>query len=418
MRNRAAQAVALLLPAILAVFVVRNLPLLANRDDFLRLYFGGYVGCATLRGGERAALVQAEVAAAGDALAGEYEASRFKVAQTPYAPLTLALVCAAEVARAGLSPGDLAAWALGVQTAAWLALLGAAAALARFRLPRGAPFALAVAGLSLVWMHVHTSPLLPAPRAVAGLGTALALALVLSGRAERWAYACVAVAALSHPYNQAINLAVAVAFVLAVGGTAAAAGCRPAMAARVAVVASLAIVTGYAVVRLANPRPGVSVDELWGYRHAALAVNWGANGPAVRRLVLAVGLPLAALVFRYAGAARAAAVGALFVVTVALPALVWPAGLYPGEMSNRVGGAWVAALLALCLRGDLLPDVSRMSAAAAAALLATAGAGAVPEAAGIRNAPHWAPWLRQPRVETRPGAERACLEVMARTAGR
>ncbi|HVR71253.1 MAG TPA: hypothetical protein VMT87_10455 [Vicinamibacteria bacterium] len=39
-----------------------------------------------------------------------------------------------------------------------------------------------------------------------------------------------------------------------------------------------------------------------------LLANWTANRAAVHRLLLTVGVPLSALVFRYAGARRAAAV--------------------------------------------------------------------------------------------------------------
>ena len=420
MRNRAAQVLAVLLPAILGLFVVRNAPVLANRDDFIRLYFGGYVGCTNLRGGQTASALHRELAAAGAAFGDEYRASRFKVAQTPYAPLTLVLVCGAERVRAWVHEVHLATWALGVQTGSWLALLAAAALLAWRRLPRGALAAFVAAGLSLVWMHVHTNPLQPSPRAMACLGTSLALALVITGRSEGWAHACAIAAALSHPYNQAINLVIVIAFVLAIAGTPATAGWRRTVAARVGVTGALAVGVGLVMVRWASPGPGASVDEMWGYRDAGLLAHWTANRAAVYRLVLAIGLPVTALALRYAGWARALAVAGLFALTVAAPAFVWPAGLYPGEMSNRVGGAWVAALFALCLRGDVVPDFAAMSPrrqrTAAAAVLLTATAGAVPEALGIRNAPHYAPWLRPPRVETMPGVERACLAIMARTA--
>jgi hypothetical protein len=418
MRNRAVQALAVLLPALFVLFLVRNAPLLANRDDFLRLYFGGYVGCATLAGGAEAKLVKEELAATGRAFGDEFRASRFTAAQTPYSPLTLGLVCAAERARPGWPGIDLATWALGVQTLSWLGLLAAAAALTWRALAEGALASFVAIGLSLVWMHVHTSPLVPAPRGMASLATALALVLVLTGRGEPWAHLCAVVAALAHPYNQALNLCVATASLVAVAGTAATAGWRPRMAARVALTAAVALACAFAIVRLANPRGVVSVGELFGYEDATLLLNWAANRPAVYRLVFTVGLALVALVFRYAGPRRAAVVAALFLGTVGAPALLWPAGLYPGEVSNRVGGAWVAVVFALGLRGDLVPDFSGMTprrrTAAAAAILFVAGAGAVPEILGIRNAPHYAPWLRPPRVETLPGVERECLALMAR----
>lgn len=419
MRNRAAQALAVGSSAILVLFLFRNAPLLSNRDDFLRLYFGGYVGCVSVRGGAPADLVRREIAAAEKTFGNELRASRFKVAQTPYSPLTLALVCGAEGVRARLPDVDLATWALGIQTASWLALLAGAAMVARRQLPGGPRAWFLVVGLSLVWMHVHTTPFLPSPRAIAGLATGLALALVITGRGEPWAHACVVVGALSHPYNQAINLAIAAAFVPAVAGTRATAGWRPGMALRVALTAGAALALALAVVNRVNPRAAVAVDELWGYHELSVLTNWAANRPAVYRLLGTVGLPLAALVLRYAGAGRAALAGMAFALTVAAPAFLWPAGLYPGEVTNRVGGAWVAALFALCLRGDLLPDLSRTSArgrvATVTGVLVVAGAGAVPEALGIRNAPHYVPWRRQARVETLPGVERECLSIIART---
>jgi hypothetical protein len=418
MKDRAARFLALVLPAALALFVLRNLPLLANRDDFLRLYCGGYVGCVTLRGGGEAARMPAALAAIEGAFADEYTRSRFVVAQIPYSPLTLALVCLAEGARSIAGAVDLARWTLAVQTALWLVLLAAAAALAGRVLGTPAVVAFAVVGLGLAWIHVHTNPLLPVPRCVAALGTAMAMALLLTGRSEAWAHGWLAVAAFAHPYNQALNLAIAGSAALVLRGSPAGSGWRDRIALRLALGAAATVALAVAVVRAANPRGQVAIGEMWAHGANVLAQNWAANRGAVARLVLLLGVALTAAVFRLAGARRAGIIAALFVTSVTLPALLWPAGVYPGELPNRVGGAWAAVLFAIALRGDLLPGLDRLAprraTVAAAAMAAAAAAGAVPELLGIRTAPHYAPWLRPPRVEASPGVERECLALIER----
>ena len=58
MRNPDAALTALLL-VIAGVFAYRTSPLVANVDDHVRLYFGGYVGGALLGGGARAEALRA-----------------------------------------------------------------------------------------------------------------------------------------------------------------------------------------------------------------------------------------------------------------------------------------------------------------------------------------------------------------------
>jgi hypothetical protein len=300
----------------------------------------------------------------------------------------------------------------------WLILLAAAGGLLRRVLGTAALAAFAAAGLALVWIHVHTNPLLPVPRCVAVLGTAIALALLLTGRAEGWAHAWLALAALAHPYNQALNLAVGGLAALMLRGTPAAGGWRDARAARLAASGAAAVALALGLVRMVNPRGQVSIGEMWALGASDAWLNWAANRGAVLRLVLLLGVALTAAVLRLSGARRAAAIAVAFVASVTLPALLVPAGVYPGEVSNRVGGAWAGVLFALALRGDLLPRLDRLgpraAAPAALALAAAAVAGAVPEALGIRTAPHYAPWLGPPRVEASPGVERECLALIER----
>ena len=187
-------------------------------DDHVRLYFGGYVGRVQLAGGARAEALRAELAAATERFGDEYLASRFVTAQTPYSPLTTAYVAVAETVRP-LLPVRGVHWVLGVQTLAWLALL-ALALYVRGRLPACRTTWFLAVGLALSWMHVHTSPFIPSPRATSCLFTGLALALAATGASERWAAGSLLLAAAAHPYNQAINLAVVLPACAILDGTA------------------------------------------------------------------------------------------------------------------------------------------------------------------------------------------------------
>jgi hypothetical protein len=83
--------------------------------------------------------------------------------------------------------------------------------------------------------------------------------------------------------------------------------------------------------------------------------------------------------------------GALFVATVVAAACLQPAGYYAGEYVNRVGGAWVALLFGLCLRRELLPDLSastRWSWLVVAGTLLVTLPAAFPEWAGVANTIH------------------------------
>jgi hypothetical protein len=416
MKERASRFLAVSLSAALALLVVRTLPLLANRDDFIRLYFGGWVGAVTLSGSPEAPRLAEALAARARVFGDAYTASRFIAAQTPYSPWTIVLAGVADAVRVRILEAGLPAWALGVQTTSWLAVLGGAAILAWRVLPAGALACFAAAGLTLAWLHVHTNPLIPAPRGLATLALGVALALVITGRSEAWAHGSVLLAAIAHPYNQALNLCVVLPAALLLAGTPATAGGRPRTALRVAATAVCAVVLALAVVQAANPRGGVPIGAMLTHGASATPANWSENQPAVLRLCVSLLPVLAVLGWGYARTGRALAIVGLFVASVAAPALLWPGGAYPGEISNRVGGAWTALLFALCLRGDLAHAFARLtprwSQTAALVLAASGVAGAVPEAVGIRDAPHYAPWLRIPRVESRPGVERECLSLI------
>ena len=135
---------------------------------------------------------------------------------------------------------------------------------------------------------------------------------------------------------------------------------------------------------------------------------------------MGLGLPLAALVFRYSGPWRAALLGGFFAATVVAAGVLPPSGHYPTEYLNRFGGAWSAVLFGLCLRGDLLPVLSSLGAARRLAVILLAGLvalpAAFPEAAAVPQAIHrplggWPNGIRLSRVEAE------CLRIMRHTGG-
>jgi hypothetical protein len=421
MRNPGpSRALTALLLVIAAVFVWRTSPLAANVDDHVRLYFGGYVGTTQLAGGTRAAALRQEVQETTARIANEYLASRFVTAQTPYSPLTLASVAAVETVRPLLRPERVLPWVLGERTLVWAAML-ALALWARTRLP-ACPLAwfLAVA-LTLSWIHAHTSPLYPVPRAFACLFTGLGLALAATGASMRWPIACVVLAAAAHPVSQTMNLAVALPAAAILAGTPAA----PALVRRpgigLALLAMGAVAGAFLVLHAAAPRGALDIAAILGERATFdFAGNWAAARTPMQRFAVGLGLPLVALVVRYAGPCRGALLAAFFAVTLLASGVLPPAGHYPNEYLNRIAGAWSAVLFAVFLRGDLLPDLSALGYPRRLGVIALAGLvalpAALPELASVPQTIHrplggWPQGIRLSRVEIE------CLRILRQTGG-
>jgi hypothetical protein len=186
---------------------------------------------------------------------------------------------------------------------------------------------------------------------------------------------------------------------------------------RFAATGSAAVAAALAVVALANPRSSLALAGLLGERPVFNPAGaWALLGTPVFRLSVAVGLPLVALVFRYCGRGRAAALAVYVAVTLVSAATLPPAGHYPGEYLSRVGGGWVAVLFGLCLRQDLLPDltsaaVGRRAAVIAATVLVALPA-AVPELANVPSAIHRPLGAPPPRLSV---VEWQCLRILGRT---
>jgi hypothetical protein len=375
-----------------AVFAWRTAPLAANVDDHVRLYFGGYVGLKQLAGGPQAAALRTELQRSTLGFRDEYLASRFVTASTPYSPLTLAAVAVAETLRPLLPPTRVLPWVLGEQAVLWALILGLALR-ARALLPAcPLPWFLAL-GLTLAWIHGHTSPFYPVPRAFACLLTGLALALAATGASFRWAAACALLAAASHPYNQAVNLAVALPAAAVLAGTPAAPALTRQTGLRLGAVAVAALGASLLMLYVANPRGDFGVGGILGERLVFdPAGSWRMSRTPLQRLIVAVALPLGALVLRYCGWRRATVLGAYCAATLVAAATLQPAGHYPTEYLSRVGGAWVAVLFGLCLRGDLLPDLSALVPARGAAVVVCTALvtlpAAFPELTGVPNVVH------------------------------
>lgn len=420
-----ARVLRVLLLVIAVIAVLRTMPLAANVDDQVRLYFGGYVGRVQLAGGAPAQDLAAALQAARERIADPYLTSRFAAAHTPYSPLEVAVAAAAEFIRPLLPEVRILPWILGVQTALWLFVL-AVADRARARLPECSLAWFLAAALALSWIHPHTQPFSPVPRAFACLFTGLALALAATGASARWAVACALAAAASHPYNQVVNLGVVLPAAAVVGGTELAPHLRSRTAMKIAAIACAAVVVALAIVWLAHSGRGADVGAMLGDKTAFdPAQSWRAARPAALRLAIGIGLPLTALVGRYGGVGRAVAVGALFAATVLAAACLQPSGYYAGEYVSRVGGAWVALLFGLGLRRELLPDLANASVrrgwlVAAATAVVTLPA-AVPEWARVPNTIHapargWPAGLRL-RVADLSPVEIECVRIL-RAGGR
>jgi hypothetical protein len=371
---------AALLAAIAAVLAWRTSPFAANVDDQVRLYFGAYAGTVELRGGPRAEALRAELRAATARFSDPYLASRFVAAQTPYSPLTIASVAIAETVRPLAAPDRVLPWVLGEQTVLWAAMF-ALAWWARRPLPVCSFAWLLAAGLPLAWLHAHTHPFAPVPRAYACLFTALALALVATRGFGRWPTACLVLAAACHPLNQAVNLAVVLPTAVVLAGSPAAPALDRRALLRFGGVALLGVAAMLLVVSAANPRGSLALGTILAEQSAMdPAASWPVAKPLVQRLAIALGLPLAALVYRYCGPGRAALVALLVVATLVASGTLAPRGEYPTEYLSRVGGGWAAVLFGLCLRADLLPAFARLRGTARVAVIAALVALALPAA--------------------------------------
>jgi hypothetical protein len=108
----------------------------------------------------------------------------------------------------------------------------------------------------------------------------------------------------------------------------------------------------------------------------------------------------------------------LFALTAVAAATLQPSGYYQGEYLSRLGGAWSAVLLGLCLRQDLLPDLGNWPPTARAAFIGAATIvalpAAFPELTQTPNAIHrplggWPGGIQLSAVETE------CIRILRET---
>lgn len=403
-----------LLAVIAATFAFRASPLTANVDDHVRLYLGGRVGAVQLRGGTRAEELRVELHGTTESIRNEFLASRFVAAQTPYSPLSIAWVAALEVVRPIFGPERILPWILRTQTLLWAVML-TVALWARRRLPACPVHWFVATGLTLAWIHAHTSPFYSVPRSFACLFTGLAVALGSTGASARWAAACLALAAVAHPYTQAMNVSVALPAGAILAGTAAAPALRGRAGLALALAAIVTVAGAAVLTYAANPRGTLGVGAILGERATFdFARNWRLSEIPMQRLAVGIGIPLSALAYRYAGVGRAAILAGFLAATLLAAGVLPPVGHYPTEYLSRIGGAWSAVLLGLCLRGNLLPDLSSISVPHRLAVVVLTGLvalpAALPELVGAQHALRpWGGWpggIRLSRVEIE------CLRIL------
>lgn len=195
---------------------LKLLPLFNSRDDFIRYYYGGYVGFVQVWGTawQQQMVAQQRVKAA--ASLAPYELSRFATALTPYSLWNVFIVGMAEAIRSNL-PMAMAIddYVLWVYTLWWGVLLPTQMWIIRKSVP----------GLSAYWFLLlfvvftavlpHTPLMAPVPRAFSVMATTTGLCLLLCGRKLVAANACLALACLAHPYQQLVNGAVVIIFAVA-----------------------------------------------------------------------------------------------------------------------------------------------------------------------------------------------------------
>jgi hypothetical protein len=347
--------------SLLLLLGVRFAPLMANRDDFVRYYFGGYVGFVQIRGGESATRLQDRIEGSVSSLPSTHDKLRFLAGRTPYVPLFVAttpLGMRAYEQTSSVHPGT---WILSYHTLLW-AMGIAASALFVQRTPAVASASwFLAAGVLVAWLNPHTSPFVPVPRGVTTLAAGLALACYLGGTASRPVLFLLALAPLFHPYQQLANVGMIFLFLLLVWTDGPIELLRRRSTWTMGAVAVTAACAGIVLVWLANggrsPEFGSMLDRRSGFD---LWSNWSGNREAFENSLKSVGIPLVALVWIEKGFPRSLRCAALFAGGLVLVAFLGQSGgFYPGEYVHRWAAMWTVVLFALLLRRDLFRVLSR-----------------------------------------------------------
>ncbi|TSC77077.1 MAG: hypothetical protein G01um101431_260 [Parcubacteria group bacterium Gr01-1014_31] len=331
---------------IATVFLLRVSPLLTDQDDYLRYYFGGWVGWQTLSG-HRQDLAD-ELRRAYDRLDDDVQRSRLRAAATTYSPLVVLRVGIAEPLRRFFGV-PLVSWALVVPTIEWLVVLIVAARWATRQRLSLSPAWFIGSGIALGWLHLHTYPFLPAPRGFSVLAAGLALAALLAGGNRLTIRALLVLGAVAHPYQQLINLAVVGAAAMVLLPASERRAQRRTLAGHGAV-AVVALIACFALALLFNLESSLGVTRLRGVSSMQTPFSvWLGNQWAAYRLVVILGIPLVTVAYWYQRR-QAFHIGVLYAVSIIVPAFVVSGNYYAGEYLSRIGGAWQAVLLVYLLR--------------------------------------------------------------------
>lgn len=345
---------------LLALLFIRFAPFIANRDDFVRYYFGGYVGSVQIRGGEKSRALREELERASSNLPSTHDRLRFYAGKTPYVPFFIVTTPIGMAMFDLVSDISLATWILGFHTLLWaIGILGGA--LFIFRNPQMcSTLWFLAAGVVMAWLNVHTSPFLPVPRGVATLACGMALACYLRGGKTRPIILFLVAGSLFHSIQNLVNVGAMFLFLLLVWSDRPLEFLRSVRTWRIGFAAVAAALIGTALVWVANsmsfPQFSSMLDvrtqyDLWG--------NWDVNREAFETTVRSLGPLLLLLLFLEKGWRRTLACAALFLGGLLAVSFLGPSGTYyQGEYVQRLAAIWTLILFALLLRRDLFRALS------------------------------------------------------------
>lgn len=357
-RSCARFGIAIYVSLLLILLATRFAPFISNRDDFVRYYFGGYVGSVQIRGGEKSRTLREQIEKAASSLPSAHDKLRFDVGRTPYVPIFLATTPIGMALFEQLSGIHPATWILVFHTALWtLGIL--ASTLFVLGNPRlcSASWFLA-AGVAVAWLNVHTSPFVPVPRGVSTLAAGLALACYLTEPQVRYATVFLALGSLFHPFQHIMNVALIFLFIFAISSPRPMAFLRSASTWRIGASTVLAALVGVAIVWFANAMSWPSVTSMLDARaEYDVRGNWSVNQEVFEISCRNLGPVLLVIVLLERGWKRMLGCGALFVGSLLAAALLGPSGAYPGEYVHRVAAMWSAILFALLLKRDLFREL-------------------------------------------------------------
>lgn len=340
---------------LLILLAIQFAPFASNRDDFIRYYFGGYVGSVQIRGAERSQVLQKKTEDAMSRLPSTHDKLRFGAGRTPYIPFFIATTpigMAIFEQTSGIHP---ATWILGFHTLLWVIGI-LAGALFIFHNPRICSTAwFLAAGVAIAWLNVHTSPFLPIPRGASTLAAGLALACYLSESKTRYIIMFLVLGAFFHSYQHLMNIGAIFLFLVLIWSDRPLEFLRSGSTWKMGASAVLTALAGIAIVWYANSMSFLRFDSLLdATAEYDVWANWEVNREAFEMSVRNLGPLLLILLFLEKGWKTTLGCAVVFLGGFLVAALVGPSGAYyQGEYVLRLAAMWSVIVFALLLKRDL-----------------------------------------------------------------